>query len=273
MEHKEETQPTEGKQTTGEEEEQTKLKERKVVGVYNVGFKHEPQEIPAKAPGSIRFVLISDTHEDELELEVPDGDVLLHAGDFSYKGEGGKIAKFNTFLGSLKHPHKIVIAGNHDVTFHEEYYERSWQRFHKKKQDCKEIKASLTNCIYLEDSGVNILGLNIYGSPWQPAFCNWAFNLPRGPRIREVWDKIPPNTDILLTHGPPKGQRDEIPEGTCGCEELLKIVQKLKPILHVFGHIHESYGISYEGRTLCVNACNNTCDYQTINRPIVVDIM
>jgi len=245
----------------------------KVINVWNVGPKDQPHAIPAKPPGSVRFVCISDTHESEMELEIPDGDILLHAGDFSYKGEEQKITEFNSFLGTLPHQYKIVIAGNHDITFHKKYYEKSWHRFHRVKQDCKKIKTALTNCIYLEDSGVTLMGFAIYGSPWQPAFCDWAFNLPRGPSLREVWDKIPPNTDILMTHGPPKGHGDITKEaGAVGCDDLLEAMRRIRPIMHVFGHIHEGYGISKEGSILCVNASSETIDYEALNRPIVVDI-
>jgi len=246
---------------------------KKVVGVWNVGTKGETIDIPPKTSGTVRFVCLSDTHEDELELEVPNGDVLIHSGDFSYKGEGPKIAKFNNFLGSLPHQYKIVIAGNHDITFHEEFYEQTWQRFHRKKQDCKTIKASLTNCIYLEDSMVTVFGINIYGSPWQPYFANWAFNLPRGPPLQQVWAKIPAATDILVTHGPPFGHGDTTSDHkVCGDQDLLEMIKTIRPALHVCGHIHEGYGVTQEGPTVCVNAANNTLDYNTINRPIVVDV-
>ena len=103
------------------------------------------------------------------------------------------------------------------------------------------MKKELTNCIYLEDSATNVLGLNIYGTPWQPEYCGWAFNLPRGSRCLSKWNGIPEGTDILITHTPPVGYGDHCCTGVrAGCVELLKTVQqRVKPKYHIYGHIHE----------------------------------
>ena len=118
-----------------------------------------------KQDGHVRVVCISDTHgrtQGTLE-NIPDGDILIHAGDFTKRGKLAEVEKFNKFLGSLKHAHKVVIAGNHDIGFHEE----SAQRLHHLNFVPEaEVKAALTDCVYLQDSEVEILGLRIYGSPW-----------------------------------------------------------------------------------------------------------
>ena len=133
----------------------------------------------------MKFVCLADTHCLHNKIEVPDGDVLLHAGDFTMRGKEKNIRDFSDFLGKLPHEHKIVIAGNHDLLF---------------EKNPPVAQKLLTNCTYLQDSFTVIEGLKIYGSPWQPWFYDWAFNLQRGAEIRAKWDLIPDDTDILLTH-------------------------------------------------------------------------
>jgi hypothetical protein len=220
-----------------------------------------------KPEGHTRFVCLSDTHTKTKNLSVPSGDVLLHAGDFSNIGLPGDVEGFNAFLGSLPHSYKVVIAGNHELTFDADSYNDTHLRFgHPKKYDCAEVKSKLTECIYLEDEETTVLGFKIYGSPWykfsnmyrhetdkrgrqagwlagwQPEFCDWAFNLKRGEPLREKWKKIPQGIDILMTHGPPVGHGDKVnAEGIrSGCVDLLHTIQtRVKPKYHVFGHIHQ----------------------------------
>jgi predicted MPP superfamily phosphohydrolase len=122
-------------------------------------------ELPINEPkkeGHVRVVCISDTHN-RTPGEVPAGDILIHAGDFTRRGKIDQVEEFNKFLGSLDHPHKVVIAGNHDIGFHQQ----SAQRLHGRNFVPEaEVKAALTDCTYLEDAEVEILGLRIYGSPW-----------------------------------------------------------------------------------------------------------
>jgi len=138
----------------------------------------------------------------------------------------------------------------------------------------KSIKAELTNCTYLEDTSTTIYGLKFYGSPWQPEFCGWGFNLKRGRTILDKWDLIPDDTDVLVTHGPPVGYGDLTTTGQrAGCVDLLHTVQKrVRPKYHIYGHIHEGYGVRSDGKTVFVNA--STCDlaYSPKNKPIVFDI-
>ena len=131
----------------------------------------------------------------------------------------------------------------------------------------------MSNCFYLQDSGCEIEGLKFWGSPWQPVYGGWAFNLPRGEELREKWEMIPLTTDILVTHCPPKGIGDFIKPGRHeGCEDLLNAVLRIKPKLHVFGHIHEDYGLHKHEHTTFVNASICNFDYEPINPAIVVDI-
>ncbi len=210
----------------------------------------------------MKLVCISDTHSMHRRIpELPDGDVLIHAGDCLGAGTLDNVAELNDWLGTLPHRHKIVIAGNHDWAF----------------QDTPEqARALLTNAIYLEDSGIEIGGLRIWGSPWTPTFLDWAFMLDRGETIAERWRCIPDTTDVLITHGPPKGIGDEVAfGGTCqnvGCEELLARVHQLNLKAHIFGHIHEGYGEQRQGNLRFVNASTCTARYEPVNPPIVLEV-
>jgi len=206
----------------------------------------------------MKLIAIADTHGLHRSLKIPDGDILIHAGDLTRHGSLDDVLEFNDFLGTLPHPNKIVIAGNHDLIFE------------KGRKGCEEL---LTNCIYIQDQEVIIDGVKFYGSPWQPWFYDWAFNLERGPEIRAKWDLIPEGIDILITHGPPFGIGDLTSRReNVGCQDLLEVVEKIKPALHIFGHIHEGYGITSNGVTTFINA--SICDhlYKSINPPIVYNL-
>ena len=162
------------------------------------------------------------------------------------------------WMGALPHRHKVMIAGNHDFFF--EKYPR-------------QVKKVITNIEYINDSGTTIEGFKIWGSPVQPWFYDWAFNRKRGQDIRKHWDLIPTETDILITHGPPFGILDQTIRGEkVGCEDLTDIVQnRVKPSLHVFGHIHEAYGQEQIGETLYVNASMVDLAYRPVREAIVVE--
>lgn len=206
----------------------------------------------------MRIVCISDTHEHLVPL--PEGDVLVHAGDITFNGDLYKIQEFNFWMAGLPFKRIVVIAGNHDWNF-------------VRYPDSKNL---LSACTYLEDSEVIIEGVKFYGSPWQPEFGGWAFNRTRGPALRRIWDKIPDDTDVLITHGPAWSVLDRTADmwgnKSVGCEELLLAVQRVRPKVHVFGHIHASYGVEIYNDTTCINAsiCNEK--YQPVNKAIVIDI-
>lgn len=234
----------------------------------------------------IRFVCISDTHGkiEGSKLHMPPGDVLLHAGDFTQKGHMNEIQKFNSYLGALPYKVKVVIAGNHDLTFDDNITEASLRTFgvqkstvesYLRERGLKSVKQMLTSAIYLEDSLVTVCGIKIYGAPWQPVFCDWGFNLNRGEDILKKWQTIPADLDILMTHGPPVGHGDLTGgNNNVGCVELLNTVQKrVKPKFHVFGHIHEGYGVTSDGYTTFINASTCTKRYLPTNAPIVFDFI
>ena len=208
----------------------------------------------------MKLVCISDTHGHHRSLTLPEGDVLLHAGDFHRDHNNtDEIEDFNEWLGSLDYTHKVIIAGNHDFCL-------EWLPAYNQKK--------ITNAVYLRDSSVEIEGFKIYGSPWTPRFFDWAFNQDRGQESAERWAKIPDDTDILITHGPPHGILDRVYNkgDHLGCEELRKRVDDLTLKLHVFGHIHAGYGDMFCEKTRYVNAsaCNER--YSPTQEPIVVEL-
>eukprot|EP01065_Artemidia_motanka_P010802 TRINITY_DN15788_c0_g1_i1.p1 TRINITY_DN15788_c0_g1~~TRINITY_DN15788_c0_g1_i1.p1 ORF type:complete len:301 (+),score=70.93 TRINITY_DN15788_c0_g1_i1:67-969(+) len=232
-------------------------------------------EVPETCPaGHLRVVIISDTHTHE--PPVPNGDVLIHAGDFSDTGEAADVEKFVAWMKRLPHRHKILVAGNHDLTMDEASYPKLWKVFrHPEQYDTKALRRMVSGEVrMLEEEGVEIEGVRIWGSPWQPWFCDWAFNLERGPELEKRWQKIPDDVDILVTHSPPLGHGDLCSSRQrAGCFHLLReVTQRVRPRLHIFGHIHEGYGATTDGHTVFVNASTCTLDYRPHNKPIVMDV-
>lgn len=210
----------------------------------------------------MKLVCISDTHSLHRRIpEIPDGDVLIHAGDSLGQGTLENIEDLNDWLGTLPHRHKLVIAGNHDWAF---------------QNDPEKARAILTHAIYLEDSGVEIDGIRFWGSPWSPTFMHWAFMLDRGEPLNEKWQRIPDDTDVLITHVPPHGMGDEaISSFTAqhvGCRDLMIRLHQLNLQAHIFGHIHEGYGTYLFRDMHVVNASTCNMRYEPNNPPIVVEV-
>jgi Icc-related predicted phosphoesterase len=205
----------------------------------------------------LRIVCISDTHGYHRDLKIPDCDLLIFAGDISNVGESRIIIDFNAWIKSLGIP-SIIVAGNHDLSLQDDYFRET----------------ILFNGIYLNNSVTDFKGLKVYGSPMSPRVGHWGFGY--SPREGyKCWEKIPIGTDILITHGPPRGILDIGGNmmSSLGGDALLNRVNKVKPKLHVFGHIHESYGISSQENTVFVNAA--ICGFPNhtpLNRPLIVDI-
>jgi Icc-related predicted phosphoesterase len=211
----------------------------------------------------MKVVCISDTHAQLNKVTLPKGDILIHSGDHTYRGTWNEMSKAFKDLARVSKDFKrvVTICGNHD-----------WLGELEPKETEKLAKDN--GLIYLNDSGIELLGYKIYGSPIQPEFCNWAFNRYRGPQIRRYWDAIPDDTQILVTHGPPALIGDKCPDGfRAGCQDLFERVVQLKDLeLHVFGHIHGGYGITHFDGITFVNA--STCDeqYKPVNKPIVIEV-
>ena len=203
----------------------------------------------------MKVVTISDTHNKHRELQLPQADMIIHAGDISGSGKIAEVDNFLQWFSSLDYSYKLFIAGNHDWYFEENISQPS--------------HLIPDNIIYLNDSGVELEGIKIWGSPVQPFFYDWAFNRQRGSDIDKHWQLIPNNTDILITHGPAYGILDKTIYGDlAGCEELLKKIKEVKPKVHISGHIHEGYGqVELEGIHF-INASVLNEHYQLVNKPI-----
>ena len=207
----------------------------------------------------MRLVLISDTHGAHRHVDVPDGDVLLHAGDVTFFGRLSDLPDVNAWFERLPHKHKLLVPGNHDFYFEE--------------PTLQQARALLPEVQILIDQAVEIDGVHFYGSPYQPDFYDLAFNLPRGAPLAEKWSLIPPETDVLMTHTPPYEILDWTMRGAkVGCEELRRVVDRIRPKLHLFGHIHEAYGQHTENGTHFVNASICNFHRQPSNKPIVIDL-
>ncbi len=218
----------------------------------------------------LKIVCISDTHCRLRKVSIPEGDILVHSGDLTFSGNISETSQELRELGRYRDKFKaiILVEGNHD-----------WLGARNPElmaQMCEDNGITL-----LRDSGVTVEGLKFYGSPWQPEFCNWSFNLPRGQALKEKWDLIPMDTQVLLTHSPPMGILDGVDRFNkgeyelehVGCVDLYNRVMELKDLkLHVFGHLHFSYGQLKMGDTAFVNASINTEQYKPTNVPIVVNI-
>jgi len=212
-----------------------------------------------------KITFISDTHNKHKHLTskgmgniLGSGDILVHAGDCTSMGQKHEINEFLKWFSNTEFEHKIFIAGNHDFGFEEQT---------DIAQEYKNLGIT-----YLFDNDITIDGIKFYGSPWQPEFHNWAFNLPRGEELAAKWEKIPDDVDILITHGPAYGILDYAPiGGHVGCEELYRKIAEVKPKIHVCGHIHDGYGQKTMGGIEFLNASVLNDRYEYAHKPIVVE--
>jgi len=202
----------------------------------------------------MKIVAFSDTHASEHQVKLPEGDVLVFAGDFSGMSTEQDVIRFNAWLGKQMHPRKIIIAGNHD-------------RFCEQSSVLANLL--LSNADYLEDSEITIDGVRFYGTPYTPMFNNWSF-MREEEELEKIYNKIPNGIDVLISHGPP----DTILDDCKGSWALLDAVNRVKPKIHIFGHIHGGYGIYQrsEHSTTFINASLLNDSYELVNLPIVKEI-
>lgn len=206
----------------------------------------------------MKITAISDLHGFYPKLE--GGDLLIVAGDLTARDTVNQHMEFLSWLSNQNYKKKIWIAGNHDGFL----------------ENTKYVPVKETGLEYLCDSGTEFEGLKVWGSPWTPTFYDWHFMKDRGDPIKEKWDLIPDDTEILITHGPPFGIQDQVKskEKFTGCEELRSAIDhRLKKLkLHVFGHVHEGYGQVRVDGVIHVNASIMNENYEPVNKPVNIEL-
>lgn len=246
--------------------------------VRGVWFQTPARDIPAKPEGVLRFVCISDTHEriEVADFILPAGDVLLHAGDFTQKGDVQQAARFCDWLKTIDFQHKVVIAGNHDGCSDPAFAGLT---------ATETVQLLKDSCSYLHDASTSVHGVHIYGTPftcWAPRDDGqrpmWAHGVTRGASCSRICAQIPP-CDVVISHQPPLGRGDSLMNvghgHAGGCADLLAAVQNRAPAVHVFGHIHEGHGVTSDGQTVFINAAtlaDGKLGGIELNHPIVFDL-
>lgn len=205
----------------------------------------------------MKIVCISDTHNKHELLSIPDGDVLIHAGDFTEGGTKREIENFFSWFAKQPHPHKICIAGNHE--------------FYLEKLSPNQLQKQIPNGVnYLYQSEIIINNIKFWGSPFTPINSRWAFSKTSS-QIKKHWEKIPTDTDVLITHTPPYNILDESDaEVALGCKHLKKRVQSIQPSLHIFGHLHNNYGVVKREDITYINATSFNKTSKLINPPLQI---
>ena len=330
------------------------------VSYFEIKSKEEKLQDESKKNG-INIMCISDTHNRHDEIDISKWkdaniDILIHCGDITMYGKYENIVNYNNWIKYLKSEklikESVVIAGNHDITLHKEYFingvkykneqlksgfeqwpamdfkniknvvkkhkqylktnhdqsdakeknnkedekkniENDDDETKKKKLRKKEKKNKILSdycdlCLegikqdshYLQDSSIELFGIKIYGSPWQPHYNNWAFNQERGEISKKRWDIIGKDCNIVLTHGPPFLHGDEtnaifthnkeikLEDRHVGCKQLLKRINEIEPKYHIFGHLHEGYGVTFDKEnknTMFMNASTVTFEYEVLD--------
>jgi len=212
----------------------------------------------------MKLICISDTHGDHQGVNLPDGDVLVHAGDITSHGTENDFVDFLSWFESQPHPHKVFVAGNHD-----RYLEQSTAAAEKLVLD--------TDITWLNDSGTTIDGVRFWGSPITLRFHDWAFMREPGDDINQHWKLLPSDTDVLITHGPPHGILDHVKrldgsEEQTGCPLLLERILSIQPKVHIFGHIHEEYGSIRRNDIDFLNVSTMNQSYRIANDPVVYEL-
>lgn len=213
----------------------------------------------------MRICCASDLHGDYNKLIIPDGDILIIAGDLNAYGTSNELKDFCKWLDKQSHKDKIVTAGNHDAFIYD--------------YNAKARKLLGSHCIYLENSGREINGIKFWGSPVTPIFGTWFFMADRGDSINRYWKLMPLDADVIITHGPPYEILDNVPLSSrynlgdkhLGCYDLLQKIKKVKPKYHIFGHIHSGYGVTKIDDTTYINCSVMNEEYEVVNEPIVIE--
>lgn len=210
----------------------------------------------------VTIVATSDTHGRHGEVPMPDGDILIHAGDSTRVGGLDEFMRFAEWMNAQKkYKHRIWIAGNHELSMED-------------AANKKEILSLFDDdVIYLENEGVELEGIHFYGSPFTPEFFNWAF-MKDDSDLAAEWKKIWDSVNVLITHGPPYSILDKNNRGdACGSQSLYEHV-KLLPHLthHIFGHLHHSHGYEEIDGMHFHNVCALDDAYRYKNPPQIIQI-
>ncbi|KAI8367472.1 Metallo-dependent phosphatase-like protein [Radiomyces spectabilis] len=227
------------------------------------------EDLQPKKPGTTRFVCMSDTHSKiDFQFVIPDGDVFVHAGDLTRRSSIQEFKETIAWLGALPHRLKIVTGGNHDHILDERFgYIEEKQYVLSRMQQA--------NITYLEHESYllppDLGGYKMFVSPYAPIHLGGAF-MPRN--LQPYWEKIPSDTQVLVTHTPPYGYQDRIIRGNrhVGCPHLRAKIDQIRPKVSIFGHIHESHGVAFSEHTLFVNASACNARYRANQPPIVFDL-
>jgi len=192
---------------------------------------------------------LSDTHCKHHSLKnLPFADIIIHSGDVSLAGSENEILDFIKWFVALPYKYKIFIGGNHDHGLHD-----------------ANIEGMPENCFYLNNSGVTIEGIQFYGMPL------FMEDIMSGDYDKNI-QKIPTDTDVLITHQPPHSMLDFSANYNYGDRILLQAVLEIRPKYHLFGHIHNAYGIEKSKHTTFVNASLLNENYELVNEPVMLEI-
>lgn len=226
----------------------------------------------------MKIVALSDTHGKHREItpaDVPEGDVLIHAGDFTKHGELHELEDFLDWFKDFSHEHKIFIAGNHDKCMQNHENEDLPINTSMKERIDNLLNRYWTehDIIYLHNSSKIIEGVRFYGSPYSNTLSGWAFNTSKQ-KNKDVWDLIFEDTDVLITHGPPHGENDYLHKeyGRIGCEKLKEKREEVNDLkYHIYGHNHGSHGKA-EGKPWSINVSMLDDNYEYSDNPVKVTL-
>jgi Icc-related predicted phosphoesterase len=205
----------------------------------------------------VKVVIISDTHGRHEELGILRGDVLIHCGDvcLGFDSFESELEAIDHWFSKQRFSAILCIGGNHDRPI---------------EQRAAQERPVFENAIYLQDEAFEYGGFKFYGTPWVPYLYGWAY-FQEDAILMKKWEQIPPDTDILITHTPPYQILDSTRYSEhLGDSHLAERVKKVRPKVHCFGHIHESYGQKQRNGTLFINA--SIVSRRGMNLPVTVDL-
>lgn len=226
----------------------------------------------------VDIAAFSDTHNKHRMVTLPTCDIAIFSGDLTSRGYKNEVQAFlSWYTRQSQATTKVWVPGNHDICFDPAYNEESKaEEWLQEVLDYYKVNHEDSNIHLLINSSVELFGLKIWGSPITPWFHGdrWAFNRQRGSDIKSEWDKIPMDTDIIVTHGPPYMKWDYVHHDDIyvGCIDLEVKVKKVKPKLHIFGHIHQNWGIVEENDTIFCNAAVLNHNYFLTNQPHLIKL-